>query len=178
MPQTGEQLRQRYASDPDYRERRKAFARAYAHANRDALRARKIARYDADAAVRERAQDRAAQHRHGVTRLQKEQMVEAQGGVCAACKTDFKYLPERHRHVDHCHRSGTVRGVLCHNCNIALGQVKDSAERLYLLIDYLRRTDPFTPTSGLTFVLETATGQAVTVTAPEDRFAEVKSEDW
>jgi len=36
----------------------------------------------------------------------------------------------------------------------------------------------FTPTSGLTFVLETATGQAVTVTEPTERFAEVKMEDW
>ena len=36
----------------------------------------------------------------------------------------------------------------------------------------------FTPTSGLTFVLETATGSAVQVTAPADRFAEIKSEEW
>jgi len=36
----------------------------------------------------------------------------------------------------------------------------------------------FTPTSGLTFVLETATGQAVQVTAPADRFADVKTEEW
>lgn len=36
----------------------------------------------------------------------------------------------------------------------------------------------FTPTSGLTFVLETATGQAVTVTQPSERFSEVKTEDW
>ncbi len=36
----------------------------------------------------------------------------------------------------------------------------------------------FTPTSGLTFVLETATGQAVQVTAPAERFANAKTEEW
>ena len=36
----------------------------------------------------------------------------------------------------------------------------------------------FTPSTGLTFTLATATGQAVTVTAPSERFAEVKTEDW
>ena len=38
---------------------------------------------------------------------------------------------------DHCHRSGNFRGWLCRSCNTALGQVKDSAELLRKLADYL-----------------------------------------
>ena len=59
-------------------------------------------------------------------------MVEAQGGTCAVC--DGK--PE---HVDHDHETGKVRGVLCFNCNQALGNVRDDPAVLQGLIRYLRR---------------------------------------
>jgi hypothetical protein len=62
-------------------------------------------------------------------------MIEAQGGTCATC--DGK--PE---HVDHDHATGKVRGVLCFNCNQALGNVRDSVETLARLRTYLRRHQP------------------------------------
>lgn len=39
--------------------------------------------------------------------------------------------------VDHCHSSGEVRGLLCHNCNRALGLFKDSRENLLNAVEYL-----------------------------------------
>ena len=60
-------------------------------------------------------------------------MLEAQGGVCAACKTDEP------KHVDHDHKTGRVRGMLCYLCNQALGNVRDDVSRLRGLIDYLYR---------------------------------------
>lgn len=39
--------------------------------------------------------------------------------------------------VDHCHSSGVVRGLLCHNCNRALGLLKDSTRNLESAIRYL-----------------------------------------
>lgn len=44
-------------------------------------------------------------------------------------------------HVDHCHLTNDVRGVLCFTCNVALGNVKDSVDRLERLIKYLKRTE-------------------------------------
>jgi len=56
---------------------------------------------------------------------------------CTCCN---KYLPElKQRHVDHCHKTGKVRNVLCFNCNAALGHVNDSQEILQKLIDYLKK---------------------------------------
>jgi hypothetical protein len=39
--------------------------------------------------------------------------------------------------VDHDHKTGKVRGFLCHGCNIAIGMVKDDPDRLRRLADYL-----------------------------------------
>jgi hypothetical protein len=39
--------------------------------------------------------------------------------------------------IDHCHTSGKVRGLLCHNCNTALGHIKDDVELATKLIKYL-----------------------------------------
>lgn len=72
-----------------------------------------------------------------------ERMVSRQGGVCAACGAT---PPRGHRlHVDHDHSccatrytcGKCVRGLLCLNCNAALGHAKDSKERLMNLINYL-----------------------------------------
>lgn len=55
--------------------------------------------------------------------------------TCAACGKTCERPGELH--VDHCHASGRVRGVLCFNCNAALGNVGDSTERLRALISYM-----------------------------------------
>ena len=43
-------------------------------------------------------------------------------------------------HVDHCHKTGKVRGLLCHNCNTALGHLRDSTKIIKSLLKYIRRT--------------------------------------
>lgn len=61
-----------------------------------------------------------------------EATVEAQGGKCANPTCD-----RAAEQVDHCHATGTVRGVLCRQCNTALGMVADSVAVLRGLISYL-----------------------------------------
>lgn len=58
-----------------------------------------------------------------------------QEGRCAICDEPFN----DDDHVDHCHTSGKVRGLLCHSCNRGLGFFKDSALRLIRAINYLLR---------------------------------------
>ena len=57
--------------------------------------------------------------RYGLTPADVDAMLVKQVGVCAICAETLKKF-----HIDHCHSTGKVRGLLCHKCNIALGHVE------------------------------------------------------
>lgn len=61
-------------------------------------------------------------------------MLTSQGGTCAICHGTATV---GRLAVDHCHLTGKVRGLLCTNCNTALGKLKDSKELLLNAINYL-----------------------------------------
>jgi hypothetical protein len=78
---------------------------------------------------------------YGITIETYEHMLEDQNHRCKICGGEG-FLMDRDRHkiklvVDHCHVTGAVRGLLCHNCNRALGLLKDSKETLLSAIAYL-----------------------------------------
>ena len=84
---------------------------------------------------------------YGITYDQYLSMLEAQGGVCAICKQ----RPIKQRLVvDHDHRTKTVRGLLCHRCNIGIGNLRDSLDVLERAKVYLQYTDnPVPPETQL-----------------------------
>ncbi len=60
--------------------------------------------------------------RYGISLAQFEEMLEKQGGVCKICRNPPSMKGrEKRLHVDHCHRTNRVRGLLCHRCNVFLG---------------------------------------------------------
>ena len=54
---------------------------------------------------------------------------------CMICESKFK--DSRDRHIDHCHDSGNIRGILCRSCNVMLGYAKDNPQKLLNGIKYL-----------------------------------------
>lgn len=62
-------------------------------------------------------------------------------GICGIHESEARNLRTKHYglYVDHCHDTGKVRGLLCHNCNLVLGQAKDDIDILKKAIDYLNR---------------------------------------
>jgi hypothetical protein len=76
---------------------------------------------------------------YGLRLGQYDEMLTAQGGVCAICggvnKSGKKLA------VDHDHESGRVRGLLCTNCNTAIGKLGHNKERLLSAIRYLEDLD-------------------------------------
>lgn len=71
--------------------------------------------------------------RYGLTLHDVAALLDEQHGGCAICGVPG---PE---HVDHCHATGRVRGLLCFGCNGGLGQFRDDPDRLRSAIDYLER---------------------------------------
>ena len=79
--------------------------------------------------------------RYKMTVEQYHEILKAQGGVCRACGRPPQKVGVKARlHVDHDHATGTVRGLLCHQCNVVLGLVRDDTEVLAALIGYLRES--------------------------------------
>jgi len=79
--------------------------------------------------------------RYGLTVEQFGAMIASQDGRCAACGLDPSTVARSTRrilHVDHCHKTGRVRGLLCNGCNRALGLLNESAASAEGLIRYIK----------------------------------------
>jgi len=69
-------------------------------------------------------------------------MLKKCSSVCEICgSSDTKHAKQKHFNVDHCHKTGKVRGLLCHACNIGLSKFEDNPEFLQNAINYLRRSN-------------------------------------
>lgn len=74
--------------------------------------------------------------KYGITPDQHATMLSKQNGKCAICGQDGN---GRSLHVDHCHTTGRVRGMLCNTCNVGLGSFNDNPMLLALAIQYLSK---------------------------------------
>ena len=88
-------------------------------------------------ATRTTAQNKNAhyKYRYGITLAQYNAMYEQQAGLCAICQCPPK--PGEALHLDHDHSNDKVRGLLCGDCNRALGHFRDDVDVLYRAIHYL-----------------------------------------
>lgn len=88
----------------------------------------------------DKAHQRNLKTHYGITKHDFTEMFDRQGGACACCG---KVAP---LNVDHCHSTGKVRGLLCTNCNFALGHFKDDVDLIKKAIEYLKRDGSVSPT--------------------------------
>jgi len=103
-----EELRERYANDPDYR------AKVRKGAN-EARRGAELRRF------------------YGMSLADYDAKLSAQHGGCAMCGRKFK----RSLCVDHCHKTGLLRGLLCTGCNVGIGNLGDDWRFLFKSAVYL-----------------------------------------
>lgn len=79
---------------------------------------------------------------YGLTIEQYEEMNSKQGGKCALCdkkETALSRSGVRRLSVDHDHKTGQIRGLLCMSCNTSIGKLGDNIEGLKKAIEYLER---------------------------------------
>lgn len=94
---------------------------------------------------RRRALGLAAHYRrkYGITIEERDRMVAMQGGKCAICggqPNGYDNGKAARLHVDHCHTTNRIRGLLCYTCNTMLGLADDDPVRLLAAAEYLKKT--------------------------------------
>ncbi len=88
--------------------------------------------------------DKELRNRFGITRDEYNALLAEQGGVCAICDQPETAVRMGHvlpLSVDHNHRTNAIRGLLCSACNIGIGSLAESKERLLKAIAYLDKWD-------------------------------------
>ena len=114
----------------DNKEKIKQYDEEYRAKNRDKLNANK----------RNKRTYRSSnlKYYYNLTLEEYENMLTSQEGCCEICKMHYSLVPRQRLCVDHCHETGKIRALLCHHCNSALGQVKESLEVLESMKKYIQ----------------------------------------
>lgn len=115
--QKAAETRKAYRKRPDVIEKRKLYERE---------------RYKRLPYDKERHQKNRLKYLYGLTVNEYQLLLDTQNGKCKICKVVPKKL-----FVDHDHSTGKVRGLLCNNCNLALGLLKEDSEVLANMIKYI-----------------------------------------
>lgn len=135
---------------------RKEYMRQYRAANpgkwkltaedRERRNARRRERYATDAQYRERIRsEMRGRKRDSLTRRAKQYGVDvhdlelALDQGCETCGASADVDPTTRLHVDHDHRTGEFRGVLCQPCNLALGHIQDDPAIAIAPFEYLMK---------------------------------------
>lgn len=138
---------------PEYKEKRKVEYASYYELNRD-----KILQDAKDYLNNPENADKINQYRHSqefvtlsrsyklkvynITIEQEEYLFKIHQGKCAICFTTKPGGRYNKFYIDHCHKTGIVRGLLCLKCNLGLGSLQDDPDLLKRGIDYLFNSDP------------------------------------
>lgn len=145
-------------SEEEIRERRRNVLRRYAEKHRDQIRAKRRRHYERykeryrewrqtdaaqkyfanyrrehDAERKEYGRNKRLVTYYGITSEERDRMQEAVGGRCEVCRVN------KATHVDHCHATGKIRGLVCHKCNAGIGMLGDNLEGVKQALDYLQK---------------------------------------
>ena len=109
-------LRERYKANP---EKAKANCKQWRQENPDQVKTIRLRQY-------------------GITLEEYRDLEQEQNFSCAICE---KLSSECNKglHVDHCHSTGKIRGLLCSKCNTAIGLLDDKPDRVHKVMNYLQR---------------------------------------
>jgi hypothetical protein len=123
-----------YYADATHKEKRRIYDKAYYTAHRE--RSTAVAKAYHIAHLKE-IRDWGRKYRHGLSQVTFDALLNNQDGACAICgKTNWNgHGPN----IDHDHITGKIRGILCHNCNLALGHIGDDPKIARAMGDYLEQ---------------------------------------
>lgn len=77
--------------------------------------------------------------KYNLTIEEYDKMLLVQNNKCGICQLDSHINLKGHLYVDHCHKTGAIRGLLCNNCNSAIGLLKEDEKLFAAAVTYLSR---------------------------------------
>lgn len=84
------------------------------------------------------AEEKIIQKKYGIGEDEYQSLLIKQSGVCAIC---LRHQRKQRLSIDHSHKTGKVRGLLCTRCNRNIGRFFDSYEMLQRAADYLKASE-------------------------------------
>lgn len=108
--------------------------RGQCNACRTAYQAQRLLRDPSKRKTKAQIRKNDLQQRYRLSPEEYDRILASQGERCSICEKKAQL------HVDHCHKTGRVRGLLCFACNLALGRVGDDLEGIGRFVRYLERT--------------------------------------
>lgn len=94
------------------------------------------------------ARDYDLKRTHGISAVEYEGMLLKQAGKCAICSGPPNGK-DPYFHVDHCHKTGKIRELLCSVCNTGLGSLQDSVNVISRAIAYLQHHEQRRPDKNM-----------------------------
>jgi hypothetical protein len=85
----------------------------------------------------ELSREKLLKRRFGITFKKYDEMLKSQNGVCAICQSSCR--SGKNLSVDHCHKTGKVRGLLCVDCNLGIANLKESQEIFKKAAEYVEK---------------------------------------
>lgn len=82
---------------------------------------------------RDKVRERQLKNKYSITQQDYLEMYRFQEGRCRICEDTYEKLV-----IDHCHRTGRIRGLLCRECNTGIGLLKESPKVFVNAIEYLK----------------------------------------
>jgi hypothetical protein len=120
-------------------EAQKAYRKAYYEKNKE-----KAAAYGREyvRVNKEKLRCHTLQRNYGITSIEYDRILAFQNGVCACCYTSNPGRQHKAFNVDHCHKTGKVRGLICYSCNVGIGHLGDNFQSVSNAITYLSKNGP------------------------------------
>lgn len=125
-----------YRKRPSTKARKKRYDKKYRNDNKERVFGNKL-NYKQDGRAKDRARKNLLKRKYNLTQEDYERMCKDQNGQCLICNTDDFKGKGNKLYIDHCHKTGKIRGLLCSSCNVGLGNFKENIEALKNAIKYL-----------------------------------------
>jgi len=128
------ELEEKYRKSPDFKKKKSAYMKKYDQKEETKSRKAKYRKiYEQRPAVKKRKSEYRLKCLYNITPKKYREMILLQENKCGICNIKLTKVIN----IDHCHKTGIVRGILCRNCNLGLGFFNDNVDSLRRAINYL-----------------------------------------